>query len=292
MLATSNQTAQSGKISGMADSQRRATEVEAARNAAAVATELSETDASGDRRRMARTLGAVRIVRRGAGAAAHTFASMLTWMTGQVMEMAPRLKVRDARTLRLQFPGKTDDEIAELLISHAARASAAVGGATGAWAALPVLPAFPAEIASETLALTGIEIKLVAELHETYGQGVDGTATERGRAYVSSWAHRRGVYMVPGGLLLVGGSPLVGQVRRRLAARVRRSAFSVAPLFTGAVAGAMINSRETRKLGNQIRDDLRRRQLSQLSGQPVIRAAAPRATPAAPPSCRPRCRAR
>src|SRR5262249_59468292 len=110
----------------------------------------------------------------------------------------------------------------------------------------------------ERVAGSAIEIKLVAELHEAYGAGVSGTATERGRAYVASWAHRRGVYMVPGGLLLVGGSPLVGQVRRRLAARVRRSTFSMSPLFTGAIAGAMINSRETHKLGSQILDDLRR----------------------------------
>lgn len=206
-----------------------------------------------------------RMVRRSVGMAAHTFAAALTWMTGQVMEMAPRLKIRDTQVLRAQFPGKTDDEIAELLISHAARAAAAVGGATGAWAALPVLPAFPAEIASETLAIAGIEIKLVAELHEAYGLGVTGTATERGRAYIASWANRRGVYWVPGGLLLVGASPLAGQVRRRLAARVRRSSFSFAPLFTGAVAGAMINSRETRKLGSQIRDDLRHHHLNALS---------------------------
>jgi hypothetical protein len=46
---------------------------------------------------------------------------------------------------------------------------------------------------------------------------------------------------------------------------MRRSTFSLAPLFTGAVAGAMINSRETHKLGGQIRDDLRRQRLTQLS---------------------------
>lgn len=242
----------------MADSDSEATKDEAARRAVEVASDFSEKGAPRDRRKRSRTL---RVVRKGAGATAHTFASLLTWLTGQVMAMGPRLKVRDAETLRAHFPGKTDDEIADLLIGHAGRAAAAVGGATGAWAALPVLPAFPAEIASETLAITAIEIKLVAELHEAYGMGVAGTATERGRAYIASWASRRGLYMVPGGLLLAGGSPLVAQVRRRMAARVGRSAFSMAPLFTGAVAGAMINNRETKKLGVQIRDDLRRRQL-------------------------------
>jgi hypothetical protein len=182
---------------------------------------------------------------------------VVNWLTGQVMEMGPRLKVRDQATLRAHFPGHTDDEIGGLLVDRAARAAAAVGGATGVWAALPVVPAFPAEIAAETLAITGIEIKLVAELHEIYGMPATGTATERGRAYMASWASRRGVYMVPGGLLLIGASPVAKMVRRRLAARVRRSAFSLAPLLTGALAGAMINSRETRKLGSAIRDDLR-----------------------------------
>jgi hypothetical protein len=301
----------------MADSDSH-TEDEAARRAADVAAELSETDTAEDRRRVARALGAVarsaartvrrgttiarrdsgavapvddgrkdgivwrgtRVVRRSAGLAASTFAMVVTWLTGQVMAMGPRLKIRDTETLRGQFPGKTDDEIAELLIDHAARATGAVGGATGAWAALPWLPAFPAEIAAETLSITGIEIKLVAELHEVYGLGVTGTATERGRAYIASWAHRRGVYMVPGGLLLVGASPLAGQVRRRLAARVRRSAFSLAPLFTGAVAGVMINSRETQKLGGQIRDDLRRHRLTSLSVTDNAASPSPAGSPA------------
>jgi hypothetical protein len=39
---------------------------------------------------------------------------------------------------------------------------------------------------------------------------------------------------------------------------VGRSAFSLGPLFTGAMAGAALNSRETRRLGQEIRADLRR----------------------------------
>ena len=129
----------------------------------------------------------------------------------------------------------------------------------GAWAALPVLPAFPAEIAAETLAVVGIEIKLVAELHEVYGVPATGSAPERAGAYIAAWAHRRGVLMVPGGLLLVAGSPLARQLRRRLAGRVRRSTFSLSPFFTGAIAGAVLNRGETRRLGRDIHEDLRRR---------------------------------
>jgi hypothetical protein len=86
-----------------------------------------------------------------------------------------------------------------------------------------------------------------------------GSASERARAYIGSWASRRGVYQVDGGLLLIAGSPLARQLTRRLAARARRSAFSLSPLLTGALAGALLNRRETRRFGRQIRDDLRQR---------------------------------
>ncbi len=197
--------------------------------------------------------------RKGVGSAGRGVSSGLGWLTGQVVAMGPRLKIRDQATLRSQFPGKTDDEIAQKLIERAARAAAMVGGTTGAAAALPALPAFPAEIAAETLAVVGIEIKLVAELHEAYGMGATGSATERARAYLGSWASRRGVYAVDGGLLLLAGSPLARQLTRRLAARVRRSTFALAPLFTGMLAGAILNRRETRRLGHQMRDELRQR---------------------------------
>lgn len=265
----------------------------AARRAAAVAVELSEAGGPADGKRIARGLrgvadrttsaaafaaasarrgagGAARLgaatarggalaARRGAGSAGRGVGSGMSWLTAQVVAMGPRLRIRDQATLRKQFPGQTDDEIAQRLIARAARAAAAVGGATGAWAALPALPAFPAEIAAETLAVVGIEVKLVAELHEVYGMGAPGSGTERARAYIGSWASRRGVYQVDGGLLLIAGSPLARQLTRRLAARVRRSTLALAPLFTGAVAGAVLNRRETQRLGREIRDDLRQR---------------------------------
>jgi hypothetical protein len=183
----------------------------------------------------------------------------MNWLTAQVVAMGPRLRFRDQATLRAQFPGQSDDQIAQRLIDRAARAAAAVGGTTGAWAALPTLPAFPAEVAAETLAVVGIEVKLVAELHEIYGMGAVGSGTERARAYIGSWASRRGIYQVDGGLLLIAGSPLARQLTRRLAGRVRRSTLALAPLFTGALAGAVLNRRETRRLGYEIRDDLRQR---------------------------------
>jgi hypothetical protein len=264
-----------------------------AREAAEVAVELSEAGGRADSRRVAGRLRAVAdrttaavtsakagarrgadtaarrstatarrgtgSARRGAGSAGRGVTAGLNWLTAQVIAMGPRLRIRDQATLRAQFPGQSDDEIAQRLIDRAARAAATVGGATGAWAALPTLPAFPAEVAAETLAVVGIEVKLIGELHEVYGMAAQGSGTQRARAYLGSWASRRGVYQADEGLLLIAGSPLARQLTRRLAWRVRRSTFALAPLFTGAVAGAMINRRETRRLGHQIRDDLRQR---------------------------------
>jgi hypothetical protein len=245
--------------------------------AAELATEVSEADQPTERRRLVASIAGaarsgarasgrgVRSARRGMGSARRRVGtarrrvgSSTGRLSAQVVAMAQRLRVRDQAALRTQFPGRSAEDIADALIESAARASAAVGGAVGAWAALPVLPAYPVEVATETLALIGIEVKLVAELHEAYGMPATGNAMDRTTSYVAAWAHRRGVSMIPGGLVLAAGSPLARRLRWRLATRMGRSAFSLGPLLTGAVAGAMLNRQETRRLGHSVRTDLRR----------------------------------
>lgn len=206
--------------------------------------------------------------RRGAQITGRGVSSGGKWLSGQVLAMAPRLPVRDLATLRSQYPDRTPDQIADALIEGASRASATVGVAVGAWAVLPFVPAAGVEIATETLSVVGIEIKLVAELHEVYGIRAPGGVIERMTAYVGAWSSRRGVALAPGGLVMAAGSPLARQLQRRLASRAGRSAFSLGPLLTGAVAGGLINRRETRKLGRMLRDDLRPRSPFQ-AGYPV-----------------------
>ncbi len=244
--------------------------------AAQVAADVTEAEQPQERRRLANSFAkaassgaraagrGTRVVRRGVSArsAARRGANAGTgYLVAQVITMAPRLRVRNQAALQARFPGKAPDEIARALIEGAARASAAVGGAGGVVSVLPVLPAFPAEVVAETLVVVGIEIKLVAELHEAYGTPASGRFPERMSAYVAAWAHRRGVSMIPGGVIFAAGSPLTRLLRRRLAVRAGRSAFSLGPLLTGAAAGAILNGRETRRLGNNIRNDLRRRAL-------------------------------
>src|SRR5438874_2612147 len=248
----------------MAEPETAGTEL--SRRAAEVAADVSETDQPQERRRLisaftkAVTSGA-RAAGRGTRAVRRRAGSGTGWLADQVVAMAPRLRVRDQAALRAQFPGRSPDEIADALIEGATRAAAAAGGAAGVAATLPVLPAFPAEIAAETLVLIGIELKLIAELHEAYGTPAPGRLPERASAYLAAWAHRRGVFMIEGGLIFAAGSPLARLLRRRLAVRAGRSAFSLAPMLTGAAAGALFNRRETRRLGRDIQGDLRRREI-------------------------------
>jgi hypothetical protein len=180
------------------------------------------------------------------------------WLTSQVLAMAPRLPVRDLEVLRAQHPGLGREELADALIRGASRATAVVGAATGAAMVLP-LPSAPVEVGVETLAVVGIEIKLVAELHEVYGERASGSTGERMLSYVGAWAQRRGISFAPAGIVLVAGSPLRRRLQRRLLARASRSALSLGPLLTGCVAGAVLNQRETHRLGGDVRNDLRRR---------------------------------
>jgi hypothetical protein len=247
---------------------RQVAESSIAEQAAELATEITEAEQPEERRRPTAAFAAAarsgarasaRATGRGVRAAWRRAGTRTGWFTAQVVAMAPRLRVRNGAALRAHFPGKNTEDIADALIVGASRASGAVGAAVGSWAALPTLPAFPVELVTETLALIGIELKLIAELHEVYGMVPPGNAADRATAYIGAWAHRRGVLAAPGGLILVAGSPLGRRLRLRLAARTGRTAFSLAPLFTGAAAGALLNSRETRRLGLDVRADLRRR---------------------------------
>ena len=219
--------------------------------------DLSETRSQARIRRL--TAATARAVGRSGQVTWHRALAAGRWLTDQVIAMAPRLPVRDQATLRRQFPDCSPEELADALIRGSSRAAAGVGAAVGAATALPVLPAMPVEIVTETLALVGIELKLIAELHEVYGMRAPGSAAERMTAYVGAWARRRGVALAPGGVILAMGSPLRRRLQRRLLVRAGRSATSLGPLLTGAMAGAALNRRETRRLGRDVRDDLRRR---------------------------------
>jgi hypothetical protein len=188
------------------------------------------------------------------------------WLADQAIEMAPKVPIRTLATLRAQYPGMQTEQLADQLIAGAARASAGVGAAVGIAAAVPFIPTAPVELGVETLALVAVELKLIAELHEVYGMPAPGSVPQRMLAYTGAWAERRGVRITTSGLALVVGSPLRRKLERRLLAKASQSTLALAPLFAGAAAGALIDHRETRRLGTLVREDLRKRSATAITG--------------------------
>ncbi|GAA2823929.1 hypothetical protein RMN57_04495 [Kitasatospora sp. CM 4170] len=202
---------------------------------------------------------------RGGRAAARGAAFGGKTMADQLIHAAPRIPVRNLATLRAQHPKALDaDQLADLLVTGASRASSALGAGVGAAAMLPVPPAMPVEIVAETLAVAAVEIKLIAELHEVYGFPAQGSTVQRAGAYVGAWANRRGIdatsLVKPAGFAAMAlGGEVRQQVRKRLTRSTLRRLPTLIPMLVGAGIGATINRRDTRKLARAIRRDLRSR---------------------------------
>ncbi|MET9801667.1 hypothetical protein [Streptomyces sp. NPDC006368] len=207
----------------------------------------------------ARRLDAVRrgVRRGGEGARAG-----LAHLADRLIENAPRVPVRDLAALRRQFPGLGPEEIADKLIAGAANATSTVGVGVGAAAMLPVPPAMPAELAAEITGVAAIELKLIAELHEVYGQRPPGNLKERAMAYLTSWTEERGIDVTkPATFNIALGGRMKRELRQRIMKRMVRSLPNLAPFMVGAAVGAVMNRRDTKKLAEHIRKDLRSRQV-------------------------------
>ena len=205
---------------------------------------------------------------RGAGAAA---VASGRWIAEVFVDVAPRIPIRDLATLSAQHGDRTGDALAEELVRHASYVSGGVGGAAGALMAAEQLapPAWllmPLELVVETLAVAAVELKLVAELHEVYGRALPEASGDRATALLKAWAERRGVSVrsltQPKGVANALGrstrNEIIRIVRRRLMRRMGRNLSSMAPLLIGAVAGAELNRRATRTLGETMVRDLGR----------------------------------
>ncbi|MDP9393354.1 MAG: hypothetical protein M3Q27_03415 [Actinomycetota bacterium] len=179
------------------------------------------------------------------------------------LDITERLTVRDLATLRRHHPGLDGEQLADALVASATRTTTAVGAALGAaftseYAVPPALASAPVQLAAETVAVAAIETKLLAELHAVYGVVPHGG--HRAGAYVMAWAEQRGIDPLdPVATSAALGALGQRQVRRRLVRRVGSSLPSLAPMLIGAVAGGVINRRETQNLAARVRADLRRR---------------------------------
>ncbi|MER6388385.1 hypothetical protein ACFXEL_08660 [Streptomyces sp. NPDC059382] len=182
------------------------------------------------------------------------------YITDRIIENAPRVPVRDLATLRAQFPDLDPDRLADKLITGAANATSAVGAGIGAAAMLPVPPAMPAEMAAEITGVALIELKLLAELHEVYGLRAPGNLGERSFAYLTSWTEERGVDLTkPTTLNAALGGQMKRELRQQIMKRMFRNLPNLMPFMVGAAVGAVMNRRDTRKLAEKVRADLRTR---------------------------------
>ena len=192
------------------------------------------------------------------------------WLAEWVVDNAPRIPIRNREMLIADHGGLTGTALAEELIRRAVRTSGAVGAATGglvtaeeflppAWVTLPI------EILVDTLAVAAIEMKLIGELHAALDRPIPGSTGQRGMALIRAWAERRGVtpaVIASGaGLTEVLGqstrNQIVRLVRRRLVRRMGRNLAVIGPFLAGAAAGAVLNRRGTRSLGDAVVHDLR-----------------------------------
>ncbi|MFG3282454.1 hypothetical protein [Streptomyces sp. NPDC048111] len=204
----------------------------------------------------------VPVLKKGVRKSGEGVKASLGHLADRVIDIAPRVPVRDLATLRAHFPGLGPEEIADKLIAGAANGTSTVGAGIGAAAMLPVPPAMPAELAAEITGVAAIELKLIAELHEVYGMRPPGNLRERSLAYLTSWTEERGIDVTkPTSLNFALGGQMKRELRQQIMKRLVRNLPNLTPFMVGAAVGAVMNRRDTKKLAGHIRKDLRERQV-------------------------------
>ncbi|MFF2810671.1 hypothetical protein ACFVT2_26540 [Streptomyces sp. NPDC058000] len=225
-------------------------------------TALPEERTTGGLQRRGRPASLAGAAVRGARKGRDGVRSALGVIADRIIATAPRIPVRDLATLRAHFPGLTPEELADKLVAGACAGTATVGAGVGAAAMLPVPPAMPAELAAEVAGVASVELKLIAELHEVYGLRPAGNRTQRATAYLTSWTQERGIDIAkPASLNLALGGQMRRELRQQIMKRTLRNLPNLTPFLVGAAVGAFLNRRDTRKLADKIRADLRRRQI-------------------------------
>ncbi|THA40929.1 hypothetical protein [Streptomyces sp. A1547] len=227
---------------------------------AAAVPSATESDEAARRRSGARRLQAVKSVKSGVRKGGEHARAAVLHIADRIIENAPRVPVRDLATLRAQFPGLGPDQLADKLIAGASYGTSTVGAGIGAAAMLPVPPAMPAELAAEVTGVAMIELKLIAELHEVYGLRAPGNLKDRSLAYLTSWTEERGVDLTkPTTLNIALGGQMKRELRQQILKRTFRNLPNLMPFMVGAAVGAVMNRRDTRKLAEKVRADLRSR---------------------------------
>ncbi|MGP3631793.1 hypothetical protein ACTU45_00205 [Streptomyces sp. 24-1644] len=242
------------------DERGRPASLEAVRTEGAAGTTEKATEA--DRAEPATGAGRLHTLKRGVRKGGESARAVVGQLADRIIDTAPRVPVRDLATLRRQFPGLGPEELADKLITGASKATAAVGAGIGAAAMMPVPPAMLAELAAEITGVAAIELKLVAELHEVYGRRPPGNISQRSTAYLTSWTEERGIDVSrPTTLNAALGGQMKRELRQQIMKRMVRDLPNLIPFMIGAAVGAMMNRRDTKKLAERVRNDLRKDQV-------------------------------
>jgi hypothetical protein len=187
------------------------------------------------------------------------------WLADTVIDLAPRVPVRDVETLSKHHGGQTGRALAQSMIRSSGRVSATIGAAAGGLVAfqevsIAGLLAVPFELAAETALVVLLEIKLVAELHEVAGRPLPGGARERVAGAVRSWLSGRSMSAVS---LVAGpaGYELLGRTTRQkltmaLRRRFTRNLTTLGPMLTGSAVAGYLNRKATLDVGRRVADDL------------------------------------
>lgn len=186
------------------------------------------------------------------------------WLAETVVDIAPRLPVRDADALSTHHEGLVGDALARSVVRAAARVSGGIAAAAGGVitaqeVSIAGLVLVPFELAALTALVVATEVKLVAELHHVAGRSLPGVPPQRAGAALVSWMSGRAAPPNPV-VATVRGDVLGRAGRRQLADALRsrylRNLTALGPLLTGAVAAAYLNRRSTLDVGNRIAHDL------------------------------------
>ena len=186
--------------------------------------------------------------------------------------IAPRLPIRDRSTLEDHLKLRDPERMAHAIVKNAANATA-VAGSIGGFLVITsrtgpgLILSIPLRVATETLVVAAIELKMIGELHEIYDQPLEGSATQRGTTALKLWASYRGLDVTDtGGIFQTVTEIARRPTTRRAAASVTGKALGGRGLRLGAgVVGAIENHKSSMSLGDQVRAELRRTQLSGLN---------------------------
>jgi hypothetical protein len=186
------------------------------------------------------------------------------WLAETVLDLAPRLPVRDVETLTAHHEGLTGNALAGSMIQAAGRVSAGIAATAGGVIAAQELSIaglilVPFELAAETALVVGTEVKLVAELHHVAGRALPGGPRQRAEGAVVSWMSGRALPPTPVAAVVRGD--VLGRAGRRhlrdtLRHRYIRNLTTLAPLLTGAAAAGWLNRRATLDVGGTVARDL------------------------------------